>query len=163
MREALRSLGLRSGPVLATPRGAPALPPGVRGSISHKDDLAAALASRDDGWEIGLDLETLEPARERIGRLVLTPEEASELAGLGAEDYWPALLARFSAKEALYKALDPFVERYVGFQEVLVRPRASGRVDVELRLNDAGPPLKAEAFWRRWQGYLITSARVRGS
>src|SRR5215468_6037405 len=50
LRAALGALGAdagaRSAPILSTPRGAPVLPPGFVGSISHKRELAVAIAAR---------------------------------------------------------------------------------------------------------------------
>src|SRR5512133_3938770 len=43
---ALADLGLDRGPILSNTRGAPDLPDGVPGSISHKQTLAVALATR---------------------------------------------------------------------------------------------------------------------
>ena len=33
---------------------------------------------------------------------------------------WRGVVARFSIKESIYKAIDPFVQRYVGFKEAHV-------------------------------------------
>ncbi len=65
LHEALRDLGLDAGPILTTRRGAPELPEGVAGSISHKRTLAVALAARKNGGlSIGVDLEPV-PSQPR--------------------------------------------------------------------------------------------------
>ena len=48
----------------------------------------------------------------------------------------------FAIKEAIYKAIDPTVERYVHFTEVALHFREAGEVEVELRL----PELPAEVW-----------------
>ncbi|MGA9656163.1 MAG: hypothetical protein WBV96_19865, partial [Polyangia bacterium] len=56
LREAFRDLGIEPGPILATRRGAPALPSDLVGSISHKRMLAVGLAARREGGaSIGVD------------------------------------------------------------------------------------------------------------
>ena len=51
---------------------------------------------------------------------MLTEAEQAEIASLAERDRAREVTVRFSAKEAIYKAIDPFVRRYVGFQEVEV-------------------------------------------
>jgi 4'-phosphopantetheinyl transferase EntD len=117
-------------------RGAPVLPASlpstIRVSITHKDRVAGALVAivdgADDGDDIddvawGLDLE-VDDGRDReatdaLARQVLLAEE---LASLPTDDVQRrrGVFARFSLKEALYKGLDPFLKRYVGFLDVSV-------------------------------------------
>jgi 4'-phosphopantetheinyl transferase EntD len=118
-------------------RGAPVLPANlverVRVSVTHKDSHAAALvadvatlASGEAGeghgiGHVGIDLELDEPrTRARtdgLVRQVLTPAEQAQLPD-DDDGRRRALLVRFAAKEALYKAIDPVLRRYVGFLEV---------------------------------------------
>ena len=59
LRAALRSVSpdQANGPLLRTPRGAPLLPPGVAGSISHKRSRAVAIAAVAERAFVGVDLE----------------------------------------------------------------------------------------------------------
>lgn len=127
MRRALRLHGYDgSAPILRSARGAPTLPDHVAGSIAHKQTLAvAAVASRTpDRQHVGIDLERrpseadlLRPSiasrillaaeRERVAALATSPLHQRELE-----------LVHFAVKEAVYKAVDPIVQRYVGFLEV---------------------------------------------
>jgi 4'-phosphopantetheinyl transferase EntD len=120
LRAALEQLGIAAGPVLATPRGAPALPAGVVASISHKRTIAVALAARvTTGDEtLGIDIELDRAPRQDISRRVLTPAEREALAALDPALRARAVLSAFSAKEAIYKAVDPWLRRSVSFQEV---------------------------------------------
>jgi 4'-phosphopantetheinyl transferase EntD len=115
------------GPVGRDDRGAPVLPPlphAVRVSLTHKDTIAAALVDVGDvpvATTMGLDLE-LDDARDRtstdkLAAQVLLPDERAALDDDG-DRRRRQLFERFSLKEALYKGLDPFVRRYVGFLEV---------------------------------------------
>lgn len=160
MRQALAREGLDAPPVLADGRGAPMLPPGVAGSISHKEALAVALVAREGPARVGVDVELDAPRRIDIASKVLTDAEARELATLDARARAREVLLRFSAKEAVYKALDPFVKRYVGFQEVAVSPRPDGGAAVEPRLRAGEGPFAIDVRWRRFDGLILTTARV---
>jgi 4'-phosphopantetheinyl transferase EntD len=130
LRLALAELGHRDvGVIGRDDRGAPVLPSGLprslRVSITHKDSVAGALVVPDvaDDVTIGVDLE-LDDGRSRkdidtLARHVLVPHEIAMLPDDDAARR-RALFERFSWKEALYKALDPFLRRYIGFTEVHV-------------------------------------------
>lgn len=177
LRRALLELGAdtdRAGAAIAADdRGAPLAPDGFCGSISHKDDVAVALAAPEEpGVRIGVDVEVPSPARLRIERLVLTDaeraaldreaREGGPLSLEGAPERWPMLVLRFSLKEALYKALDPFVRRWVGFKEVEAWPLPDGGATLTLaRVREREAlGLVAEGSWRVARGLILTSARV---
>jgi phosphopantetheine--protein transferase-like protein len=131
-------------PVLRTPRGAPAVPAAFTGSITHKQTLAmAALAPREGTLQyVGIDLER-RPAdtdRERpsIAARILTPREFDKVAALGERSRAGRELTvvHFALKEAVYKAIDPFVERYVRFTEVELDITAPDAVRVQLHLPE---------------------------
>ncbi len=150
--------------ILATPRGAPKLPEGVRGSISHKSDLAVALVDPDPSnaqWQIGVDVENLALPRTDISRSILTPRELAEFQSLPESARPFELMARFSLKEALYKALDPYVSRFVGFHEVEVDVHPDGAATPHLFLREGG--LEAELWWTLLDsapGVILSTARV---
>jgi enterobactin synthetase component D len=168
MRLAAARLGLMLPPILADDRGAPALPPGTSGSISHKDDVAVALLRLDGagmGGKLGVDVEQDRPGKLDISRKVLRPEELEALEGLDEPRRHSEVLLRFSAKEAIYKALDPFVRRYVGFTEVSLHVKDDGTALVEAHLSDGEGPFDFETRWMRADGLIVTTAWVlrRGS
>jgi 4'-phosphopantetheinyl transferase EntD len=161
LREALARAGIAcAAPVLSDDRGAPLLPEGVVASITHKERLAAALVAREASARIGVDLEADVRGKQDIASRVLAEDELAELAHLEAEERARQVLLRFSAKEAIYKALDPFVRRYVGFQEVSVVPRADGSARVEARLREGEGPFDVEVGWSRFDGVILTTARI---
>jgi 4'-phosphopantetheinyl transferase EntD len=166
LRAALAALGLpgaSAAPILATPRGGPALPAGVLGSIAHKPTIAVALAAlvpagapRD--VTLGVDVEIDRPSRFDIAPRVLTDGERARLAALPPAASARAVLAAFSAKEAVYKALDPWLGRYVSFDEVELEdgtarlaPRAG---EPSFRIEHAETPL---------DGHILVTARVQRS
>jgi enterobactin synthetase component D len=173
MHAALLDLGLDAGPILATQRGAPELPAGVTGSISHKRTLAVALAARQqDGLSLGVDIEPIptlpgsltEPSwdnRPDISSRVMTPEELSVLATVPDSLRRREIVLHFSIKEALYKAINPLIGRYVSFQEATVLPASDGSVAVNLTLTKQEGPFHVEARWSEIDGHLLTTAAVR--
>ena len=160
LRQALVREGIDASPVLADGRGAPALPPGVAGSISHKEDMAVALVAREARAKLGVDVERDVPGKLDISKKVLTDEELAEVAKLGSAERAREVLLRFSAKEAIYKALDPFVQRYVAFREVALTPRADGTAVVTSRLPVAEGTFAMDVTWMRRDGTIVTTARV---
>ena len=71
------------------------------------------------------------------------------------------VLLRFSAKEAIYKALDPYVKRYVGFREVAVTPLADGTAKVLMCLAQKEGPFDVDVRWMRTEGLIVTTARIQ--
>ena len=64
-----------SGAVLRQPDGAPAWPPGLRGSIAHKERLAIAAAGRSESVAgVGIDVEEARALPASVWSSVLTQE-----------------------------------------------------------------------------------------
>jgi 4'-phosphopantetheinyl transferase EntD len=167
LREALARAGLGAGPVGSDDRGAPVLPTGIAGSVSHKRDVAVALVAAEPRAKLGVDVEMDPPdadagARPRpdVSRRVLRDEELAELAALGDAERAREVLLRFSAKESIYKAVDPFVRRYVGFHEVALRVEADGTAEVAPHWANGEGPFRVDVRWMRRDGLVVTSARV---
>jgi enterobactin synthetase component D len=162
LRAALRDLGVDAGgPIGSTARGAPRLPDGVAGSVSHKAEIAVALAARTDGATLGIDVEVLRAPRGDIGRHVLTDTERRRLDLLDPDARVSELLAAFSAKEAIYKALDPWVGRYVGFREAELARDEHGRLVATLRLEKGEGPFTIELHEEPLPGHVLVAARIR--
>jgi enterobactin synthetase component D len=114
----MAELGLSPCPVLRAGDRRPLWPADRIGSITHAGDVAiAAVALARARRGIGIDLEETARITQRLfGRLFTD----GELAGFRRGDSrLPGLL--FSAKEAVYKAVNPSVGRFIAFQEVEVR------------------------------------------
>ena len=139
--------------ILSDDRGAPILPQGWVGSIAHKGShqgvRAAALVAPAGRGHIGVDLEVAASPRQDIARRILTPREQAQLPDRGR-----AVTLRFSIKEAIYKAIDPYVRRYVGFTEVELEVTGD-HVIVTTAL-----PFDIEATWREHAGHWLATARA---
>lgn len=171
LHTALFDIGLDRGPILATQKGAPALPSDVTGSISHKRILAVALASRREGClSVGVDIEPVpDPLsfaksgwdnRADISSRVMTPAELTLLTDVPEPLRRRQVILHFSLKESLYKAINPVIGRYVSFQEAIVLPAADGSVAVTLNLKNREGPFRVDARWTETDGHLLTSARI---
>ena len=139
----------------ADDRGAPIAPAGWVASVSHKASatgvLAAGLVAPEDGARVGVDLEAAVAPRLDIARRVLTAREQAALPDRGA-----AVTLRFAIKEAIYKAVDPYVRRYVGFTEVELDLAEDGTCRVT-----SGLGLTIDATWREHAGHWLATARAR--
>ena len=153
-------------PLLRTTRGAPTLPAGILGSISHKRTHALAIALVGHSGHVGVDLEERPNAsdalRPSIAPRILTAREQDALSSLDPLAHRDATLLRFALKEAVYKAIDPIVERYVRFTEVEVDVHDDGRADVRLLLPEFAQQLwHVAARWHRDERWIVATARSR--
>lgn len=167
LRAALAAAGLADdAPLLRDDRGAPRVPPLASASLSHKGGWAAAVAAqRRDDRSLGLDLEHAAPSRIDISARVCTARELAELAALPEHERGLAVTLRFSAKEAVYKAIDPWLRRYVGFREVEVELAADGSgraLAVSPRLRSELGRAVIELSWAQvGEHWLCTAAAAR--
>lgn len=185
LREALREVMGESGndgprrtadlSILRNDRGAPALPHTVSGSITHKASLAlAVMAPRPAGPNdrlqfVGVDLEhrptPADLGRPSIARRILTARELQSLQDRREDALAEreAVLVHFAIKEAVYKAIDPFVHRYVRFTEVELALRetgaTSGAMSVTLLLPElAGTDIEVRAQWHLDGDWIVATA-----
>lgn len=117
--------------------GFPLFPDSLVGSISHSKDFAiAAVASRENFTALGIDIERLiTPSRlSVIIKKIFTKEEFEYLQTFSPERTLEVATVAFSAKESLYKLINPLVHSSIKFSEgrVLKIDLASGRYTIEL-------------------------------
>lgn len=101
---------------------APIWPCNLVGSITHCDDFALCCAASLDSYKrVGVDAEKLISVEtiEQISSVTLTEGECQILRALPIE-YNKAFTVAFSAKESLFKALYPEVNRYFEFLDAAV-------------------------------------------
>lgn len=123
----------------------PHWPADVIGSVSHTRDMAiAAVSSTTRYLAIGIDCERLLEAdtSAKIRDQILSDNDKAHLQTTKA-DFCTALTAIFSAKESLFKALNPIVGRFFGFRDVdvdLADDMASFTATLNKGLTEAYPP-----------------------
>jgi enterobactin synthetase component D len=151
---AFGEMGARRASVLTDEHGAPTLPDGFVGSITHKSDLAVGLLARGRAG-VGIDLEDTDRSRPGVAARVLTPRELEAVESLVESRQWVDTVLRFSVKESVYKAVHPTLRRYVGFGEVEVWPGTDGNDVVE----PLAPDLARFRFAARhsWLGTRVLS------
>jgi len=95
----------------------PIFPKHIVASITHSEGIALCMAARKSKVELlGVDIEKIIPkktARE-IESSIINLKEKQLLNGLEL-DFETALTLVFSAKESLFKALHPYVQKYFDF------------------------------------------------
>jgi enterobactin synthetase component D len=101
----------------------PKWPEGIIGSISHSKELAVAVVAlnKSQTLKLGLDTELIinESRFETIEKIVIDKTEIELIKSLTNEQWSKNILYTlvFSAKEALYKALYPYCQCFIEFQE----------------------------------------------
>ena len=102
---------------------APVWPQHISGSITHSSGHAAAIVGHKAQWRgLGMDLEnvlSLERA-ERLAGEILTATELQRMAMLPREQHALLVTLTFSAKESLFKALYPIVQKRFYFEHAEV-------------------------------------------
>ena len=99
--------------------GEPLWPAAMRGSITHTDEYAHAVAlEAQQCGGIGIDSEPIVASAREIFASCCTPFERRAWFA-GADEPLRATIL-FSAKESFYKAIYPLVKRFVDFDEIEV-------------------------------------------
>lgn len=162
-------------PILRSIRGAPVMPAGIPGSISHKELLALAVVvpPSDAGTHrirfVGIDLESRPTTRDMLkpslAARILTETELEMLRATNADAQVELDLLRthFAIKEAVYKAIDPFVQRYVRFSEVELpivgTELKAGDTAVDLLLPEMkGGDIAVRAQWIVSNDWIVATA-----
>lgn len=128
-RRALAGLGVAPAPILRGPNREPVWPVGIVGSITHAAGHAmAAVARQADCAGIGIDLEHRDRYFPELERYIAFDEERQWLSDLPGTRHAEAVLEIFSAKESIYKALFPRVQRFFGFEAARLAPPSATEV-----------------------------------
>ncbi|MEU6055335.1 4'-phosphopantetheinyl transferase superfamily protein [Streptomyces xanthochromogenes] len=158
---AMAGLGA-AGPVLRSGRR-PRFPAGVRGSISHTGHWGAALATRHpEVLRVGVDIERTGRLSAGAAALVCCP---AELEWAAEEDTPLRLTVLFSAKEAAYKALEPYhplhppLPRDLRVEVEMTGPRIGYRAPLHV---PPGHELSG-TYLRRGAGLVVTTAVLRAT
>ena len=152
-RLALGELGIENSPVLSLAR-APVWPQGVVGSITHSASLAAAVVGRAAHWAgVGVDLVRRSRLSARVAKRVLGAAERDALP----DAEWGTAL--FSAKESVYKAVNPLCGEFLAFQDVriTIAADASAFTAATTRPCPSAPVAAAgEGRFFRYSGHWLT-------
>lgn len=139
-RDALCKAGLEACPVPIGPFREPLWPPDMAGSLTHcRGFAAAAVAKHCERSAIGIDLEKV-ASGDSLDALVTTTWDADERRRL-LNGHLPMSTAAlitlgFSAKESLFKAAFPSVQRYFDFDAASIVDVQPVAKVITLRLNE---------------------------
>jgi 4'-phosphopantetheinyl transferase EntD len=117
--------------------GVPVWPDGMKGSISHSKDYALAVISKSDEIRsIGVDIERTirQDKLHIIEKQILTDSEFNLFNSRKVSKEKLATII-FSAKESLYKLLNPLCNTYISFKEGIFKSYdpISNNFQIELR------------------------------
>ena len=116
-RAALARLGCAPTAIPVGENRVPVWPPGLVGTISHSRALCAAhVGFARDLLGIGIDLELNAPVSSDLAERICRPDEKPAEADA-------AVLLRFVAKEAFFKAYFPLARTFLDFHDVRSRIR----------------------------------------
>lgn len=152
--------------ILTKPNGAPLLPLGATGSLSHKKNIFVAIVDTDRGQSVGVDLELVSGREEHLEKRILTAREQELLTGVLSPSRSHAVAVHFSAKESVYKALNEPVQASVDFRDIEISkwdPNKSGEIqeiDIKVRnyLEKGGHARGTVLTVGKW---ILTTAEIR--
>ena len=141
-REALGALepSLAERAIPRTTGRTPRWPEGFVGAITHHRGQAAAVAARAVDYKgLGVDLETRRHPSGALLRRILRPGELEALEGLPERELALRFTLVFSAKESLYKALNPHTGVFLGFQDAeILAPEKLPLPETEMDVSGSG-------------------------
>lgn len=151
-RAALGRIGVDAGEIGASGRR-PSWPAGTVGSIAHTRSLAVAAAGAAGSFRgLGVDVERETAVSAAVAQRLLSK---SEQAWLPAPE-WRTML--FSAKEAVYKAVNPIVGEFLGFGDVelaIDEERQAFRARCREGLASAPTVAAGHGHWARYRAHWI--------
>lgn len=129
-REALSVHGHPTAAILKGLDDGPIWPSTVVGSIAHSGEIGiAAVASSGHFAGLGIDLELMSGKAQKVLSRIAHEDE---IAWIREGDEVCRSCRLFCAKEALYKALAPLCNRYIGFKEAMMLPAKENQLSVSL-------------------------------
>jgi enterobactin synthetase component D len=117
---ALAQIGYQTSHIPINTDRSPRWPTGVCGSISHTDHHAVAIAGCTADWRwLGIDMEKAvsDEDAERLAKPIVNAFEQEQLRAMPMA-FGSSWTLAFSAKESIFKALYPSVQRYFDFKDV---------------------------------------------
>jgi enterobactin synthetase component D len=144
VHDAIRRLKGRLRPVLTGEGGEPVAPPEIAVSVTHKRDYAVGLVAFARGCTLGVDLEDFAPNRAHLADRILAEPEMVAMRHLHPQRQGLFVLLHFSIKEAVYKAIYPWLHRSVGFHEVILRVFGDGSAAVSLLIGEESSPREGQ-------------------
>lgn len=151
--------------LLIASNGAPNLPAGTVGSVSHKGPVIVGLVDSDRGYRVGIDLEFVEHNEEQIATRILTQEELDRVKRLRPDLRNRVIAMCFSLKESTYKALTASQQIGVDFSDISVVDWLSEEdntiQEVSIRLHAASAVKRACGTIETAENWILSTARIK--
>lgn len=162
---ALARVGIEDFSLLNGDDRAPIWPPGICGSLTHTDHLAAVAVARiGEVRALGLDVEPDEPLNPDILDRICSRTERAWLATLPGDEPLRVAKLIFSAKESGYKAQYALTQTYLGFEAMEVEVALDAGTFAATFTRDVGPFHEGDTLagrFARADGYLLTAVTLR--
>lgn len=140
------ALGLELLNLPSLPSRAPMWPENLVGSITHTKKLAiAAIGFKANYKSLGIDAEVLiDPAKIAELSTVIASESEMRALRISPENEWSLRFTiLFSAKESLFKALNPLCQSYIDFKDAEMKEICLKTKSFVLSLKKGGMELNA--------------------
>jgi 4'-phosphopantetheinyl transferase EntD len=157
---AMTQLGYPPHPIPALPSRAPQWPAGLVGSISHTNNLCAAVVANEALYQgIGIDIERIQTLPQRLTEQIATRAERAgwELQPAPMRALLPILT--FSTKESVFKAVNPITNGARHPHGIVLNldiDRCEFAVTLHASGNQACGGAKIEGRWRIERGYVLS-------
>lgn len=100
----------------------PIWPDGIVGSITHSSKFCLVVLARGNTCSgLGIDIENRDAEVRTLSHLILRNDETENAPARNDEAFDDNVRRTFSAKESIFKAVYPQVNRFVDFTEVRLR------------------------------------------
>ena len=107
-------------PIQRNEQGAPIWPEGVIGSITHTESFIGAVVESSQNLRgVGIDTEKILGPQSvtMVESLVSTDEEKKKSLSYDPFEYFTLI---YSAKESIFKCLNPIIDKYIEFHDVTI-------------------------------------------
>jgi len=134
---ALNKLGLKKTNVTSNTDRSPSWPNGIVGSITHTNNFSAAIVARSESViALGIDCENLLSVTDamKIKNQIIHEDEKPEKYYVSLNINVFVTLV-FSAKESLYKALYPHVNKFINFHDIIATDINYEKITLELKIK----------------------------
>lgn len=135
-KQALKNLGINVNQIDSGKHGAPIWPKGIAASITHTNKTAICLAASDQHYMyLGVDIENIVTiaTAHQLKSMIIDQHEERLLLKLPV-DFSVLFTLAFSAKESLFKAFYPYVNKYLNFNIAKLSAISMSMQTIEFKL-----------------------------
>lgn len=164
-KQALAEYNINDYTIYALKNRAPSWPKGYIGSISHTSDSAYSIVAKNTEYSgIGLDAEYTLSNQQIIDiRKIITIDSEFNFIQKNPLDINIAFTLVFSAKESLFKALNPIVDKFFNFLDVRIIELSINKFRLSLSIDLSDVYKKGHTFEGHYllnEGQVITIVTI---